>query len=80
METTSLSSRGQIVLPRKIREQLNMQEGDKFAVIGEEDTIILKKISFNGFDELLRKTRDFSKENKIKESDIKSAIRKVRSK
>jgi len=82
-ETTNLSSRGQVVIPQKIRDRLNLHDGEKFIVIGEKDTIILKKLkmpSFEGFDQLLKKTREFAKNRKIKQEDVNEAIRKVRKK
>ena len=81
LEITSLSSRGQIVIPLRLRELLHLHEGEKFIVIGENDTIVLKKVevpSFKGFEGLLKKTRAFSQKKGIKETDINSAVREVR--
>ena len=83
IEITSESSRGQIVIPQSLRDKLKIREGEKFVVIGEDDTIVLKKLetpSFNGLDKLLAKTREFSKKNKLKEVDIKEAIKKTHEK
>ena len=44
VETTKMSSRGQIVIPQYIRDRLKAYEGTVFAVIGTEDTLILKKL------------------------------------
>ena len=44
LEVTSLSSRGQVVIPQDIRDHLKLKTGEKFVVLGDEDTIILKKI------------------------------------
>ncbi len=81
LEVTSMSSRGQVVIPQDIREKLHLQNGEKFIVIGEEDTIVLKKMqipSFKGFEKLLKKTREFAKQREIKEDDITEAIKEVR--
>ncbi len=81
IEVTSLSSRGQVVIPQDIRNRLNLHEGEKFVVIGENDTIILKKLqvpSFQGFDKLLKKTREFAKNKGLKQSDVGEAINRVR--
>ncbi|MFH1211445.1 MAG: AbrB/MazE/SpoVT family DNA-binding domain-containing protein, partial [Candidatus Woesearchaeota archaeon] len=81
MEITSMSTRGQVVIPLGIRESLGIKEGEKFIVLGEEDTIILKKIeapSFKNFENLLKKTREFSKNKSIKQSDVKQAVKSVR--
>lgn len=81
IEVTSISSRGQVVIPQGIRDDLNIQEGEKFVVIGEDGTIILKKLempSFKGMDNLLKKTRDFAKNNKIKLEDVEEAVKRTR--
>ena len=83
MEITSLSSRGQIVIPQGVRDRLHLQEGEKFIVIGEDDTIVLKKLevpSFKGFDKLLKKTREFAKKKDLNPSDVDEAIKRVRAK
>lgn len=57
-DITSLSSRGQVVIPQDIRKSLNLQTGEKFAVVGKGDTILLKKIdipSIKGFEKTVKK-------------------------
>ena len=81
MEITSLSSKGQVVIPQEIREKLHLALGEKFIVIGEKDTIILKKIeepSFKGFEKLIKKTREFAKSRKLKPRDVEKAIKAAR--
>ncbi len=81
IEVTSMSSRGQIVIPLDIREELGLKEGEKFIVVGENDTVVLKKIgmpSFKDFDKLIKKTRDFAKEKNIKKEYVEEAIKKAR--
>ena len=81
IEVTSISSRGQVVIPQGIRERLQIHEGEKFVVLGEDDTIVLKKLevpSFKGFDKLLKKTREFVKKKGLKESDLEESIRELR--
>ena len=74
VEVTTISSRGQIVIPQGVRDRLRLQEGEKFVVIGEGDTIILKNLempSFKGFDKLLEKTRAFAKDKKFNLKTVK---------
>ena len=83
IEVTSISSRGQVVIPQNLREKLKIHAGEKFIVIGEENTIVLKKLempSFNGVDKLLKKTREFTKRKGLKESDVEEVIKNVRKK
>jgi AbrB family looped-hinge helix DNA binding protein len=81
LEITSMSSRGQVVIPLDIREQLGLKEGEKFIVLGKDDTVILKKVtmpSFKNFDKLIQRTQQFAKEKGIAKSDVESAIKRDR--
>ncbi|MEK6888574.1 MAG: AbrB/MazE/SpoVT family DNA-binding domain-containing protein [Nanoarchaeota archaeon] len=83
IEVTSISSRGQVVIPQNLRDKLKIREGEKFVVIGEDNTIILRKLempSFKGFDKLLAKTREFAKKNELKEINVEQAVRNARKK
>lgn len=81
IEITSVSSRGQVVIPQSLREKLKIHEGEKFVIIGEDDTIVLKKLempSFSGIDKLLKKTREFAKKKGLKEADVEEAVKEAR--
>lgn len=81
IEITSMSSRGQIVIPQDVRTNLNLKEGEKFIVIGQDDTILLKKIempSFKNFDKLIAKTQKFAKEKGLSKKDLQEAIKRAR--
>ena len=81
LEITSMSSRGQVVIPLDIREQLGLREGEKFVVVGEGDTVVLKKItmpSFENFDKLMQKTMKFAKEKGVTKDDVEDAIKRAR--
>lgn len=83
VEVTSISSRGQVVIPHDIREELGLKTGEKFAVIGEDGTIILKRIempSFKGFEKLLKKTQKFAIERGMKQKTVQEAIKRIRKK
>jgi len=45
IDVTSMSSKGQVVIPLDVRTRLGLKEGDRFAVMGENDAIVLKRIS-----------------------------------
>lgn len=44
MEITKISSKGQIVIPLKIRNELNIREGSVIVVEKVKDMVCLKKI------------------------------------
>jgi AbrB family looped-hinge helix DNA binding protein len=81
LETTRLSSKGQVVLPLAIRRRLNLSSGSKFAVVGEGDTVILKKIVLPPLGEIrrmLQKSRQYARQVGLKPADVSKAIQRVR--
>ena len=86
METlavTTMTTRGQIVIPQAVREALDIDAGTKFAVAGEGDTIILKRLEIPSTHELkslLAESRKAARKKKLKKSDMAKAIREERKK
>lgn len=83
LSTTKLSSRGQIVIPEEIRNQLDLHTGDQFLVVAEDDVVILKTIvkpEVDDYKGLIKKTRRAAKEAGLSPSDLQSAIKKARKK
>ena len=81
LEKTTLTSRGQIVIPQDIREHLGLKMGAKFIVVGRDDTIMLKKIEmpkFERFDNIIKKGRHFASKKGIKPEDVTTAIDEYR--
>ena len=85
IETTKMSSKGQIVIPQDIREEINAKEGTIFAVLGSNDTIILKKIEPPSKETLIKELTNIAKEGRkraeklgIKESDIPDMVHRIR--
>ena len=80
-EVTKLSSKGQVVIPQNIRENLSLEVGNQFIIIGEGDTIVLKAIkkpAFKDFDKMIAKTNKYASENRITRTDLDVAIKKAR--
>jgi len=79
--TTKLSSKGQVVIPEEVRNQLGLKAGDQFVVVGEGDAVILKSItppSIRDFDAIIEKARKQARATRMKRSDIAKGIAKVR--
>lgn len=80
---TRLSSKGQIVLPKVLRDTLGLKSGEIFAMFGENDTIVLKKIelpSEQDFEKLLKWGQKYAKKYKISKRDVLRAIEEARGK
>jgi len=79
--TTKMSSRGQVVIPESIRNQLGLGPGVQFAVFGQDDVVMLKVINPPSADEFARLGRELQQQARQagrKRSDIPKAIAKVR--
>ena len=78
---TAMSTKGQIVLPKKIRTDLNLDAGTKFVVSSENNTILLKPITdqkIAEFEAVLANFQKWAKEVGVTEADIDEAIKDVR--
>lgn len=43
IDVTRISSRGQVVIPKSIRDRLNLREGDKLIAYARDNLIILRR-------------------------------------
>ena len=85
IEIVKMSSKGQVVIPQHIREELNVREGSIFAVIGSKDSVVLKRVTTPSKDDLIKDLEKIAKEGRkraerlgIKESDVLSLVHKTR--
>ncbi len=69
---TRLSSKGQVVIPVELRELMGLEDGDTFAVYGDDDTVILKKLqmpSEQDFKRLLQWGEEFARRKGVSTDD-----------
>ena len=81
IDFTRLSSKGQIVVPRRIRERLRLADGEIFLIFGTDDTLVLKRVqktSVPEFNTLLAQSRKLAKEKGLTKKDLERAITDVR--
>ena len=79
--TTTLSSKGQVVIPEDVRDELGLKEGAQFVVLGRRDVVILKVInppSLQSFDSLIAQARQQARKAGLRKQDVAKVIRKVR--
>ena len=79
--TTTLSSKGQVVIPEDIREQLGLEPGAQFVVIADRDVVIFKLLeppSRKDFAALVGRARKAAKQSGMTPADITRAVKKVR--
>ena len=81
-DVTSVSTKGQVVLPKSIRDSLTLQSGTKLLVVSDGQSIVLKPIEMpdiSEFQNLMEAAASWADEAGMTEEDISSAITTVRS-
>ncbi|MFA6038006.1 MAG: AbrB/MazE/SpoVT family DNA-binding domain-containing protein [Legionellales bacterium] len=83
LATTKMSSRGQVVIPEDIRKQLHLETGTQFAVIAENNVVILKIITppkLSEFKGILNKIQKAAKAAGLTPKDLEEVIKEDRKK
>ena len=80
-EIVTMSSKGQIVVPKELREEMKIDSGTHFVIIGKDDTLILKKINVPKAKEVFAKVHTWgtalAKKKGWKEEDFLKRINKA---
>jgi len=81
LATTRMSSKGQVVIPEALRNELGLAAGVQFLVLGHGDTVMLKVIqvpSEDEFEAALKRLRQKTKAAGRKRSDVAKVVAEVR--
>lgn len=79
--TTTLSSKGQVVIPEEIRARLGLKAGAQFVVVADRDVVIFKVLdppALGEFTSLVARARHAAKRGGLRPADIAKAVSKVR--
>ncbi|GBC75002.1 hypothetical protein HRbin06_00311 [archaeon HR06] len=82
-EITTVSKKGQVVIPKSLREKLGLKAKTKLLVYGEGDTIIMKKLYLPDLKEEWERIKQIIEERNRKygpltEEDVKKEIEAYR--
>ena len=79
--TTTLSSKGQVVIPEEIRSRLGLKPGAQFVVLRDRDVVILKVLQApdkREFAALLQQARLAAKQSGVRRGDLARAVASTR--
>ena len=79
--TTTLSSKGQVVITEEIRTRLGLKVGAQFVVVGDRDVVIFKVLeptALRDFDTLVGRAKRAARQAGLKQADLTRAVAKVR--
>jgi len=84
-EVTTVSVKGQVVIPQSLREQLGLKPKTKLLVYGEGDTVIMRKLYVPDLKEEWRRIKRIMDERdrkygKLTEKDVKREVEASRGK
>lgn len=80
-EVTAVSSKGQIVLPKTIRDSLALRSGTRLMVMSDGENILLKPIrrpDISEFRQMMDQAAQWASDAGMTEEDISDAIREAR--
>ncbi|GAX92044.1 AbrB/MazE/SpoVT family DNA-binding domain-containing protein [Effusibacillus lacus] len=78
MEVSRISSKGQVTIPKSIRDRLELNEGDRVAFIEENGKVVITKASLVALRNLQDALSKEAKEKGITEEDLLEELKKVR--
>lgn len=82
VEVLTVSSKGQIVLPIKMRKAIGISDGDKLAAYTSDDGVIMLKVvkipTVQDFKTNLQEAENWAKSVGYKEDDVSDIIKSVR--
>jgi AbrB family looped-hinge helix DNA binding protein len=79
IETAKMSERGQVIIPKGVRERIHAEENTLFTVMPlDSDTIIMKKLDKKKLVDEFRNIR--AKIKKVAQEEIREEIKKARQK
>ena len=79
--TTTLSSKGQVVIPEEIRARLGLKAGAQFVVVGDRDVVVFKVLeppALRDFESLAGQARRAAKRTGLRSAEVARAVTKVR--
>ena len=83
-ELVKMSPKGQLVVPREIRIKERFKPSDRFVAFGVKGGVLFKRVNIPDvkveFESLSREIAKQFKERKIKEKDVKEAVKWARQK
>ncbi|MBI2885342.1 MAG: AbrB/MazE/SpoVT family DNA-binding domain-containing protein [Candidatus Omnitrophica bacterium] len=81
LDVTTMSSKGQVVIPTDIRKELGLLTGAKLMVLTDGSNLLLKPMQtpkLQTFQALIRRSRHLAKIAGLRKSAVAKALRKIR--
>lgn len=78
IELGTISSRGQVCIPTSMRDELGLSDGSKVLFVRVNDSLMLKKVNMQTFEEITKPLKEEAKRLGLKESDAVDMVHRAR--
>ncbi len=81
LDVTTMSSKGQVVIPTDIRKELGLLTGVKLMVLTDGANLLLKPVQtpkLQAFHALIQRSRRYAKQAGLRKNTLAKALRAVR--
>ena len=77
-EVTTVTSKGQITIPRALRDQFGLEQGTKLMVVPTDYGLVLKKIDLPSVEEFQRRVEARAKTTEISLEEVSQMVHEGR--
>lgn len=77
-EVTTVTSKGQITIPSKLRDQFGLEQGTKLMVVPTEYGLVLKKVALPSIEEFQRRVEDRTETAELSLDDVSRLVHEAR--
>lgn len=78
LESAKVMSKGQVTIPKDIRERLKINEGDQLVFVYDNEKVIMMNSAIYAMKLMQDVMKDVAANNNIKEEDISKLVKEVR--
>lgn len=77
-EVTTVTSKGQITIPSRLREQFGLEKGTKLMVVPTDHGIVLKKLELPSVEEFQRRVEERADEVELSMDEVDELVHEAR--
>jgi len=77
-EVTTVTSKGQITIPSKLRDQFGLEQGTKLMVVPTEYGLVLKKVDLPSVREFQQRVKERSESVDLSEDEVTRLVHEAR--
>lgn len=77
-EVTTVTSKGQITIPSRLRKEFGLKKGTKLMVVPTEFGLVLKKIELPSVEEFQQRVKELSDDTELSMDEVNALVHEAR--